>query len=86
MCCYARGGVVICAGCALFRVSSACYVARVRALCARCCVGFAVVTLSARAASGVRARSCVVVLFHACISSRSANSSCLESLIFILLI
>jgi hypothetical protein len=53
----------------------------VRASVARCRVGFAVVTLSALAARGARARSRAVVLFHAlCISSRSANSSCLESL------
>jgi hypothetical protein len=63
----------------LFRVSSACYVARVRASFARCRVGFAVVTLSARAARGARARSRAVMLFHALrISSRSANSSRLE--------
>jgi hypothetical protein len=56
-------------------VSSACYVARVRASFARCRVGFAVVTLSARAACGARARSRAVGLFHALrISSRSANS------------
>jgi hypothetical protein len=63
----------------LFRVSSACYVARVRASFARCRVGFAVVTLSARAARGARARPRAVMLFHALrISSRSANSSRLE--------
>jgi hypothetical protein len=59
----------------LFRVPSACYVARVRASFARCRVGFTIVTLSAT--RGAR----VVVLFHALRnSSRSANSSRLESL------
>jgi hypothetical protein len=71
-------------------VSSACYVARVRAPFARCRVGFVVVTLSARAVRGARARSRAVVLFHALrVSSRSANLSPLESLmlfkLFILL-
>ena len=65
----------------LFHVSSACYIARVRASFARCRVGFAVVTLSACAARGVRARSRAVVLFHALhMLSRSTNSSRLESL------
>jgi hypothetical protein len=54
---------------------------------ARCRVGFAVVTLSALATRGARARSHVVVLFHALrISSRSANSSRLESLMLFKLI
>ena len=66
----------------LFRVSSACYVARVRASFARCRVGFAVITLSARVARGAHARSLAVLLFHALRnSSRSANSSRLKSLI-----
>jgi hypothetical protein len=66
---------------ALLRVSSSCYVARVRAAFARCRVGFVVVTLSVLAARGAHARSRAVVLFHALrILSRSANSSRLESL------
>jgi hypothetical protein len=65
----------------LFRVPLACYVARVRASFARCRVGFAIVMLSARAAHGVRARSRAIVLFHVLrISSRSVNSSRLESM------
>ena len=59
----------------------ACYFACVSALFARCFVGFAIVTLSARIARGARARSRAVMLFHALrVSSRSANSSHLESL------
>jgi hypothetical protein len=62
-------------------VSLACYVARVRASVARCRVEFVVVTLSTLAARGARARSRAVVLFHVLrISSRSTNSSHLESL------
>jgi hypothetical protein len=62
-------------------VSSACYVACVRTSFARCRVGFAVVTLSVFAVRGACARSRAVVLFHALrISSCSANSSRLESL------
>jgi hypothetical protein len=72
---------------ALFRVSSACYVVCARALFARCRIGFAVVTLSALAARGAHARSHAVVLFHALrVSSRSANSSRLESLMLFKLI
>jgi hypothetical protein len=66
----------------MFRVSSACYVTRVRASFARCRVGFTIVPLSARDTHGPRARSRAVVLFHALrIWSRSANLSRLESLI-----
>jgi hypothetical protein len=68
-------------------MSSACYVMRVRASFARCRVGFGVVTLSVRATRGARARSRAVVLFHALrISSRSAYSSRLESLMLLKLL
>jgi hypothetical protein len=72
----------------LFRVSSACYVVRVRASFARYGVGFTVLTLSACVARVARARSRAGVLFHALhILSRSANSSRLESpILFKLLI
>jgi hypothetical protein len=70
---------------AVLCVSSACYVARVHASFARCRIGFAVVTLSALAMHGARARSRVSARSsaHGRVVSCIVSSLRLESLALI---
>jgi hypothetical protein len=82
-CCSARGGVLVRAG------RTCCFVCHQRAMSVRRLHAVVLGSSSSRCLCVprvVRARSRAVMMFHACILSRSANSSRLESLIFKLLI